>query len=216
MATVTYDGTTARLYQDGRLTSEKQDSSYLNGFAMSIGRLDFNNALSGAYAYFKGSIDEVVVWKRALGPGEVASLSGTIPEPTLIFAPGVAGSKLKREFPLFPDIPLSPDAIIQSTLIDDLAVEQNGEESVKGVAAPEVQDTAFGANIYGKALDAFRTWEVLGVIDDFLPLPYDWRLGVEKAAVQLAATIADRCSEGPVWVVVHSTGGLVVKRAPTG
>lgn len=213
MVTVTYDGTTARLYQDGELTSAKQDSSYLNGFAMSIGRVDFNNALSGAYAYFKGSIDEVAVWKRALGSGEIASLSGTIPKPTLIFVPGVAGSKLKRDIPLFPDIPLWPDAIIQPTLIDDLAVEQNGEDSVKGVAAPEVQDTAFGANIYGKALDTFREWESLDVIEDFVPFPYDWRLGVEKAAVQLAATIVDRCSEGPVWVVVHSTGGLVVKRA---
>lgn len=95
MATVSYDGLTSRLYENGELVAAATDTSYLGGRAsLTIGRQDFNNFLSGYWGYFNGAIDEVAVWERALSDAEVADIFPPSEAPLLRQTLGAPGGSL--------------------------------------------------------------------------------------------------------------------------
>ena len=67
----TYDGDTLRAYTNGRLVTEKVfqgGAPVKEAFSLKIGK---HAKLSGAQEYFKGSVDEVRVWDRALSAKEI-------------------------------------------------------------------------------------------------------------------------------------------------
>ncbi len=242
MVTATYDGLTMRLYQDGKLVGQNDDpSNMFGGYADSfyVGVQDFNRFFSGYWGSFNGTIDELTYWNRGLTDAEVTAIynaGAPAPppppppppppdnKPIFYFVPGVAGSELREQGP-FGDQSIWPDAVVWSHLhgilpgvvdpIEGLRVGDDGTTSVHSVYASKVQDTAFGSVIYGIALDEFQHMVDEGVIGEFDPFPYDWRLGVENAAAQLALNLEARCTtpHGPIWIASHSTGGLVVKAA---
>lgn len=217
MVTITYDGSVLRLYQDGEEVASRLDASHIGGRApLSIGRQDFNNFLSGYHAYFNGAIDEVSVWSRGLGPAEIASFyrKPLEAEPAiLVFVPGIAGSELELERNNQPNLDLWPDILLRFWLRDELEVAPDGTTSRESVKASRILDSVYTQPAYRDALRTFEDWEASGTLSDFLPFPYDWRLGVRFAADRLADEISERCGRAPIWLAGHSTGGLVVKRA---
>jgi hypothetical protein len=80
----TYDGDTLRTYTNGRLVTEKiiqGGAPVKEAFSLKIGK---HAKLSGAQEYFKGNVDEVRVWTRALSAREIQTamyhpLTGTEP-----------------------------------------------------------------------------------------------------------------------------------------
>jgi hypothetical protein len=103
----------------------------------------------------------------------------------------------------------------------DLEVEVDGETPSHPTEGGEVFGSVFGSIVYRPALEYFRelacedfcpSW-VDPVLRDFDTFKYDWRIGVRREGVRLAAWLEDQCNEGPIWLVAHSTGGLIVKRA---
>lgn len=217
MVTVTYDGSMLRLYQDGAQVASRPDATYLTGaWPLSIGRQDFNKFFTGYYAYFNGAIDEVSVWSRSLGAAEIAGFyrKPLEAEPAiLVFVPGIAGSELELERAALPNLDLWPDSLFKFWLRDELETAEDGVTSLSDVKASRILDSAYGGHLYADAIRTFEDWEQSGTLSDFLPFPYDWRLGVRFAADRLADAISERCGRAPIWLAGHSTGGLVVKRA---
>jgi Concanavalin A-like lectin/glucanases superfamily/PKD domain len=222
MLTAVYDGLALNLYQDGRHVGHVVDSSLQsNGYnSLYVGAQDYNLFFSGYFGPGKGAYDEISVWSRALTAQEIEEIYDSARQaPKIIFVPGIAGSELEWDGPGGLDITVWPNAVWEFPAIAGLEVRENGEESSHTVTATKVLDEIRAppftstTKIYKKALDTFTSWAAQGALDEFKPLPYDWRLGVRNAATDLLYEIVERCEEGPLWLVGHSTGGLVVKRA---
>ena len=226
MVTASYDGLTMRLYFNGALVASQRDPyDTFGGYStLYIGGQDYNRFFSGYWGNFKGTLDEVTYWKRTLTDGEVQAIFDAArkpPEkPILFFVPGMAGSELKVRTAGAGDFAIWPDAILASglpaypDLVEALSVRDDGTTSMYDVYASKVQDTAFGSDIYGEAMDGFAALERAAVVSEFVRWPYDWRLGVRNAGQRLALDLIARCrDERAVWVVSHSTGGLVLKTA---
>jgi probable HAF family extracellular repeat protein len=148
---------------------------------------------------------------------------------TLVFVPGVAGSSLVTGGPpdcsdsrdqLWPDVVGEGVWNIVSHDIDQLAVAADGVTSAGPVCATAVIDeypSPIGFDIYKGFRERFEN--LIGndpddVLSQLVLFPYDWRLGVDRAAETLADELQSHCFDpGPVWVAAHSTGGLVSKVA---
>jgi hypothetical protein len=70
MITVTYNGTTTKLYIDGLC----KDSSSSHTYASNLNTIWVGKAPSGSGPYFSGSIDQVRIYNRALSDSEILSL----------------------------------------------------------------------------------------------------------------------------------------------
>jgi len=73
-AVAVYDGASVKLYLDGNLASQDIDIATPNGNIDDFGSypgLHIGKHRQGSAYYFKGSIDEVRVWNRALSPEEI-------------------------------------------------------------------------------------------------------------------------------------------------
>jgi hypothetical protein len=75
----TYDGSTLKFYQNGILISE---TAITGGLFYDSGNLWFGKGKSGAFApgsdiFFKGKIDDIGIWNRALTECEIADLYNT-------------------------------------------------------------------------------------------------------------------------------------------
>lgn len=79
-AALTYDGVTLKLFLDGALDNSMQlyvSVSPISGGGngcLQIGRYTDGGCNSGDGIYFKGAIDELMIWKRALSPAEIKGL----------------------------------------------------------------------------------------------------------------------------------------------
>jgi hypothetical protein len=227
MLTAVYDGLALNLYQDGRRVGHVVDSSLQsNGYNhLYVGAQDYNLFFSGYFGPAQGSYDEITVWNRALTDAEIGGIyNGTRQAPKIIFIPGIGGSELEWQSPLAPSLTVWPDAIweiphVPPDRTEGLTVKENGEESEHDVIATKVLSSFRPppyhdeSTPYKQILDTFTSWAAQGALDEFKPFPYDWRLGVRGVSDDLLYEIVDRCEEGPLWLVAHSTGGLLVKRA---
>jgi hypothetical protein len=76
---LTHDGTYTRLYVNGQLDASESmtQNTVMNGAGLRIG---LSPDFDGWHRYFKGLIDEVKIYNRALSSSEVSKLSGTYPD----------------------------------------------------------------------------------------------------------------------------------------
>src|SRR5439155_8849829 len=132
---------------------------------------------------------ETTWWNRALAAGEITAIFGAgnpapppppppppppTTKPILYFVPGIAGSELKERTVGAGDFSIWPDAIVFShlgplpafDLVAGLSVMDDGETSVYDVYASKVQDTAFGSDVYGIALDELQMLVDEGIVGE--------------------------------------------------
>ncbi|MEK7613812.1 MAG: PxKF domain-containing protein [Patescibacteria group bacterium] len=179
--------------------------------------------------------DFVPAW-RSVGVGIISSSSNTPTlAPTLevtykpkkeeccssvVFLPGIKGSNLRIGY----DSVWPPNLVTFSDDIAKLALTESGE-SVNPVVVDGVLNYFHVAPIYAGFTNFLEELEIQGTIQDWLPVPYDWRYGPEDIladGVQTPAGVFDiieeieklaeeRSQTGQVTIVAHSMGGLLGK-----
>ena len=136
---------------------------------------------------------------------------------SVVFLPGIKGSVLKT----------GSDTLWPPTIFSDdmaqLALDESGE-SVNNIYADGVLDTFYGTPIYATFSEFMDNLVAEGVMNAWLPLPYDWRFSPEKIledGVKTSGGVTDIVEEiealatwsqtGQVTIIAHSMGGLMGK-----
>ena len=136
---------------------------------------------------------------------------------SVVFLPGIKGSVLKT----------GSDTLWPPTIFSDdmaqLALDESGE-SVNNIYADGVLDTFYGTPIYAPFSEFMDNLVAEGVMNAWLPLPYDWRFSPEKIledGVKTSGGVTDIVEEiealatwsqtGQVTIIAHSMGGLMGK-----
>ena len=101
MVTGVRQGTSASIYVDGLLADQQTGSLIDVGSSHPIwvGRRFVPPTTPGAEYHSEGSIDDLLIYNRALSPSEVSTLYSAVPEPTtaLLLGIGLASLALRRE-----------------------------------------------------------------------------------------------------------------------
>ncbi len=137
----------------------------------------------------------------------------------VLFLPGIKGSILKNGSDT-----LWPPTIFSLNDVSELALDENGE-SVNDIYTDGVLDNFYTAPIYAPFSDFMDglTGED-NLINDWLPLAYDWRFLPDKIiengiktesgvldVIEEIETLAENSKTGKVTIVSHSMGGLLGK-----
>src|SRR3989344_1743108 len=136
---------------------------------------------------------------------------------SVVFLPGIKGSVLKT----------GSDTLWPPTIFSDdmaqLALNESGE-SVNDIYVDGVLDTFYGTPIYAPFSEFMDNLVAEGVMNAWLPLPYDWRFSPEKILsdgvktsgdvvnlMEEIETVASQSQTGQVTIIAHSMGGLMGK-----
>lgn len=173
----------------------------------------------------------------------------------VVFLPGITGSKLSEADPAtcqtwncaeeiwFPSVhPRNFESRIES-IIEKLFLDSNGKSNNKNIFTTEVFDEADlslwatgveTVNFYKTFLSDIATMKEEGKINDWLPIPYDWRLDFDdiiddgelvgenlyyaresqqQYILNKFHELADSSANGKITIVAHSMGGLLSKKA---
>ena len=149
--------------------------------------------------------------------------SSTVPvRHPVVIVPGILGSKLAKEAN---DAELWPNADMMiaspsDTYLDPLALDPSGgERPGNELYASDILRTVTTSiplvheDVYRPLIDAL---EGKGYREgaDLFPAPYDWRLGIARAADAIAPVIRRAIAasaDGTIDIIAHSMGGLVAK-----
>jgi hypothetical protein len=143
------------------------------------------------------------------------------PLPKLIFVAGIAGNEIRKSDCTF-FCAVWPQVLATARYGSDLEVAADGETPLHATEGGEVFDSVFGHEVYRNALNFFRAMACEGgaclagngrLLRDFDTFHYDWRIGDRTEGQRFADRLETECGKGPVWLVVHSTGGLILKSA---
>ncbi len=133
--------------------------------------------------------------------------------PVLII-PGAMGSELfKGEKLVWPNI--SEIALdVNDNFLDDLAFNADLSPVNSSIAVGDIIRSPFpGEHYYDELIASLESTGYTENIDLFV-FPYDWRFGLNSETIEsLRQRIEDLAVHGPVNVIAHSTGGLLVKHA---
>src|SRR3989344_3211894 len=135
----------------------------------------------------------------------------------IVFLPGIKGSVLKTGSDT-----LWPPTIFSNDMAQ-LALDESGE-SVNDIYVDGVLDTFYGTPIYAPFSEFMDNLVAEGVMNAWLPLPYDWRFFPEKILsdgvktssdvinlIEEIETIASQSQTGQMTIIAHSMGGLMGK-----
>lgn len=136
---------------------------------------------------------------------------------SVVFLPGIKGSVLKTgSDTIWPPDVLSDD-------MSQLAIDNDGE-SVNDIYVDGILEDFYGTDIYSPFSNYMNDIVTDGLINEWLPLPYDWRFSPEKIlenGVKTADGVIDlmdkiemlaaQSQTGQVTIVSHSMGGLLGK-----
>lgn len=174
-------------------------------------------------------------------------LSEAVPEPTgasnILFIPGIMGSKLYEQSSDCEDESEEQERWVSFDSCSQLRLQTNYLGQSLNIIYTYANESALvdeisiprlgqGPNIYKSLLADLKAWKVVGRINDFAILPYDWRLRVddlmnmsrdpvtnkifkdsnaELNQTYLYETISRLAQNEKVTVVAHSNGGLLIK-----
>ncbi|HWQ60407.1 MAG TPA: hypothetical protein VN420_04690 [Candidatus Fimivivens sp.] len=140
----------------------------------------------------------------------------------VLFLPGIKASKLAMNTDHGTKDELWPPDFFSNDL-SDLALDGDGD-SVNRVYTDGVLASAGGSDFYKSFVADLEKMKSDGVINDFDPFAYDWRMSVKDVAYGNTATpgdyrsllesaeqLAHSSKSGKVTVIAHSNGGLVAK-----
>ena len=136
---------------------------------------------------------------------------------SVVFLPGIKGSVLKT----------GSDTLWPPTIFSDdmtqLAIDESGE-SVNDIYVDGILDTFYGTSIYAPFSEFMNSIVFEGVMNAWLPLPYDWRFSPEKILedgvktesdmidlIEEIENLAAQSQTGQVTIIAHSMGGLMGK-----
>ncbi|MEK7555843.1 MAG: hypothetical protein AAB523_00980 [Patescibacteria group bacterium] len=138
------------------------------------------------------------------------------------FLPGLEASRLYVQEGFFENQLWIPNT---NNDVGKLALSPiTGESIDPDIYTNDVVDEAYTVNIYKGFLAHMNTLVAGGDIEEFKPLPYDWRMDVKDVATRIIPlesggyTMVSRIEEmastsptGKVTIITHSNGGLVAK-----
>ncbi|TSC64317.1 MAG: Acetyltransferases and hydrolases with the alpha/beta hydrolase fold protein, partial [Parcubacteria group bacterium Gr01-1014_91] len=155
----------------------------------------------------------------------------------VLFLPGIEGSRLYR-----PDYNGGTDQLWEPNIdgdVQDLYMNADGSSTRFDVYAKErdvIDELPNGWNIYKSFIAEMNELESAGIINDWEPIAYDWRLSLDDIlnygndvqgriyysgdlratstpyVIQELKHLAGTSKTGKVTIVAHSNGGLLVKR----
>jgi len=145
----------------------------------------------------------------AFSEAKKSNLAGqrSVDEPTIVFVPGILGSRLD-----FGNYVFGRDPITSRDLIFDPAKRPTAStmnEFVIG-ALSGLNRSFSRRDVYGDALDQLQTLNNGRAVEEF---SYDWRADIDESAETLESWLRSKQLHGkPVIFIAHSMGGLVVWR----
>lgn len=145
---------------------------------------------------------------------------------SVMFLPGHQGSRLYRK-----DSDGGEDQLWEPTNrnedVEQLYLDSSGESVDPEIYTREIVDEIYGVgdNIYKSFIESMDQAVNDGIISEWKPIPYDWRLPLEKIAeegvkledgghmdiIEEIKKMAAESKTGKVTLVGHSNGGLLAK-----
>lgn len=151
----------------------------------------------------------------------------------VMFIPGLLASRLYQGSPLDGEVRLWEPSTIGSFLIPKLSMDGLGKSVHSDIYTKDVLDEALGVlNIYKSFIEDMDDLVADGAINDWEPVPYDWRLSVDEIIgggtwdgerlwyltptsspymIQRLVQLALESKTGKATIVAHSNGGLITK-----
>lgn len=160
-------------------------------------------------------------WGSAEGPGD--SISGAIlvtpwleSDPNVptccsnvLFLPGIQASRLYKGNNMLWEPNRNDD-------VRKMFMDSQGKSIDPAISTRDIISSAFGIkDIYESFIDSMDNLVDEGLIDEWLPVPYDWRKGaydvVDTGLLGKAYALASTSKTGKITIIAHSNGGLVAK-----
>lgn len=144
----------------------------------------------------------------------------------VLFLPGIQASRLYRDNKQY--LGTSTERLWEpfgNTKLQALALDANGKSIDNSIYTKDLVDSAFGFyDIYKSFIAMMNGVVAEGIINEWLPFPYDWRSSVydvvygqtRKATSSVSLideveSLAKRSRTGKIVIIAHSNGGLVAK-----
>lgn len=143
---------------------------------------------------------------------------------SVMFLPGHQGSRLYKKDSSGEDQLWEPTNHNED--VRELFLDSNGESVDPGIYTRDIIDEGYGVkNIYENFIASMNQFTADDVIKEWKPIPYDWRLPLEKIAengvklengghidiIEEIERMAAESKTGKVTFVGHSNGGLLAK-----
>jgi hypothetical protein len=147
----TYDGSTMRIYYNGMLENSTPGPASIASNSLGLGV----GAQSDGTRWFKGAMDEVRIYNRALSDAEIAALAAEPPTPTPTDTP--AGTPTPTDTPTeMPTATATPSCGVDG-LVGHWAMEEGSGSTINDSSPPPNDGTLYG--------DA--TWSSPGKVGDY-------------------------------------------------
>ena len=158
---------------------------------------------------------------------------------SVAFIPGLQSSRLygvESSSELSGEIKLWEPVTIGGALISRLYLDDRGSSLRSDIYTKDIIGEAVipwaGPNVYKSFVSDMNSLKNEGAIDDWRPLPYEWRLSVDEIVsggfkdgeaisylratsspymIQTIKELAEKSKTGKVTLVAHSNGGLIAK-----